>query len=392
MSNRSKFFLLFIFLITAALGTAAIWIGWRLSQEEEVTPTPSEAADACCCSGCDNICSNQPNTAGCGPTAPGGYCDPNGDGNFSDADWTRGYNEYQGLDCSDQSTTADTTSTGYCRSGHDCAACEYPLIAYCTTIAEENGGDSQCRCRTWDNQPYNGCSGPATPCEPGACPGGYSSCGISGSHDGDSGCQAVASTRCNTSCPGCNNGTYVLRYCRLQQAQTTTQGTTAQSTTQGTTTQGTTTGNTTARTTTYRTTSGQTTQRTTSNATTTNATSTNATSTNATTTGNTTSTTTLPGTGILDEAGKATVVALLFIMAGVASYMFNIGDRYLQPIWLGAKKLYSIPITIAETTKETLGKFKKNIREQLWLKTKATDKQRLEHNLLKKQTSKKKEK
>jgi hypothetical protein len=27
-------------------------------------------------------------------TAPGGYCDPNGDGSFADADWVRGYVEY----------------------------------------------------------------------------------------------------------------------------------------------------------------------------------------------------------------------------------------------------------------------------------------------------------
>jgi hypothetical protein len=43
----------------------------------------------------DNYCLYPANTAGCGMTAPGGYCDPNGDGNFGDADWVRGYNEYQ---------------------------------------------------------------------------------------------------------------------------------------------------------------------------------------------------------------------------------------------------------------------------------------------------------
>ncbi len=25
---------------------------------------------------------------------PGGYCDPNGDGSYDDADWVRGWNEY----------------------------------------------------------------------------------------------------------------------------------------------------------------------------------------------------------------------------------------------------------------------------------------------------------
>jgi hypothetical protein len=28
-------------------------------------------------------------------TAPGGYCDPDGDGDFADADWVRGWREHQ---------------------------------------------------------------------------------------------------------------------------------------------------------------------------------------------------------------------------------------------------------------------------------------------------------
>ncbi len=28
-------------------------------------------------------------------TFPGGYCDPNGDQSFADADWVRGYDEYK---------------------------------------------------------------------------------------------------------------------------------------------------------------------------------------------------------------------------------------------------------------------------------------------------------
>lgn len=34
----------------------------------------------------------------CRRTAPGGYCDPNGDGDFADADWVRGWDEFQS-DC-----------------------------------------------------------------------------------------------------------------------------------------------------------------------------------------------------------------------------------------------------------------------------------------------------
>ncbi len=42
--KRSKFFLILLFLITAALGAASIWIGWRLSREKEVTPEEGEAS------------------------------------------------------------------------------------------------------------------------------------------------------------------------------------------------------------------------------------------------------------------------------------------------------------------------------------------------------------
>ncbi len=52
---------------------------------------------SCACiygSGIDNYCHYAPRTTNCGMTWPGGYCDPNGDGSYSDADWVRGYNEY----------------------------------------------------------------------------------------------------------------------------------------------------------------------------------------------------------------------------------------------------------------------------------------------------------
>jgi hypothetical protein len=42
----------------------------------------------------DNFCFYGPRTPGCGMTFPGGYCDPNGDGNYSDGDWIRGWTEY----------------------------------------------------------------------------------------------------------------------------------------------------------------------------------------------------------------------------------------------------------------------------------------------------------
>ena len=43
----------------------------------------------------DNFCHWPPNTPMCPMTASGGYCDPNGDQSYEDADWVKGYNEYQ---------------------------------------------------------------------------------------------------------------------------------------------------------------------------------------------------------------------------------------------------------------------------------------------------------
>ena len=42
-----------------------------------------------------NYCDIGPRTSGCPMTFSGGYCDPNGDGNYADADWVRGWNEYR---------------------------------------------------------------------------------------------------------------------------------------------------------------------------------------------------------------------------------------------------------------------------------------------------------
>ena len=43
----------------------------------------------------NNFCHWPPGTADCPMTAAGGYCDPNGDQSYDDADWVKGYSEYQ---------------------------------------------------------------------------------------------------------------------------------------------------------------------------------------------------------------------------------------------------------------------------------------------------------
>ncbi len=45
----------------------------------------------------DNFCFHTPETTGCDMTFAGGYCDPNGDKDYTDADWVRGYYDYQAV-------------------------------------------------------------------------------------------------------------------------------------------------------------------------------------------------------------------------------------------------------------------------------------------------------
>lgn len=73
-------------------GEARLRVWWeRVSASAPMSPTPSCE----CRTGVDNFCLYGPNIPGCPMTQPGGYCDPNGDGSFADADWVRGWNEYR---------------------------------------------------------------------------------------------------------------------------------------------------------------------------------------------------------------------------------------------------------------------------------------------------------
>lgn len=76
-------------------------LGWHLHNNPQQAgyvcgagePPPPQGTCACV-GGVDNFCSYGPGYAGCSMTAPGGYCDPNSDGSFSDGDWGRGFSEY----------------------------------------------------------------------------------------------------------------------------------------------------------------------------------------------------------------------------------------------------------------------------------------------------------
>ena len=49
----------------------------------------------CTCPASDNYCHIPPSTPGCPMTYPGGYCDDDGNHSYDDADWVRGYNDFQ---------------------------------------------------------------------------------------------------------------------------------------------------------------------------------------------------------------------------------------------------------------------------------------------------------
>lgn len=57
---------------------------------------PGPGPTSCRCrTDVNNFCQYAPRTADCAMTFPGGYCDPDGDGSYADADWTRGFNEFR---------------------------------------------------------------------------------------------------------------------------------------------------------------------------------------------------------------------------------------------------------------------------------------------------------
>lgn len=57
-------------------------------------PPPPPPPECECLGGVDNFCLYGPSYPDCSMTAPGGYCDPNGDGDFTDGDWEQGYFHY----------------------------------------------------------------------------------------------------------------------------------------------------------------------------------------------------------------------------------------------------------------------------------------------------------
>ncbi len=76
-------------------------IAWKdgrfqvVSGDDPPPPPPPSPTCPCLGDGKDNFCQYGASYPGCSMTSGGGYCDPNGDGDFSDADWTRGWYAYR---------------------------------------------------------------------------------------------------------------------------------------------------------------------------------------------------------------------------------------------------------------------------------------------------------
>jgi len=164
-TKGSKLILFAIFFVTIALGGTAAFIGYRLSQEEEVTPIEPEAAD-------EDECNS------------GRDCD---------------------LDC------------------------VWPKVNYCSCGTLPTPGDEKCKCVNCDAQDgYDGCSifgfceGSDPNCQPPQCPDDWEDCGTRvdcggicnapGCTDRDESGNEFGTADCRAK--GCSNRYIDVRYCK----------------------------------------------------------------------------------------------------------------------------------------------------------------------------------
>lgn len=312
--KSNKLLLIFIFIITAGLAGAAVWIGWRLSQEKEVTPTPSEAAIIeviCNGNGGSGTCSGSANSGracntSCAGIPPAGYM-------WSCWDLGSGYRCYPqttnegGSHCyCFQSPCTDSSNWAEC--GCDIAGCEARCLV-------EIGNNTYHEV-TWE-------------------------CG-------------------DTAGGGCRQ----FFTCSCTQQQTTTTPATTTTTTPYTTTTTPYTTTTTPYTTTttpYTTTTTSPPQQTTSTPTTTTTTTTTPITTFTTTPPVTTTPTTVttatsaPRVGIIDDALSSTRFAIILIIFGIAAFFLNLGTKVFEPL---------INAVIQWTEKSPILKAEESLREE----------------------------
>jgi len=138
--------------------TAALVVS---SGEPEPEPEP-EPGGCPCVAGVDNFCFYAPSTPGCAMTAPNGYCDPDGNGDFGDADWVEGWYGYA-AQCGENQPAPEpepepepgcpciVDHDNYCQYGPSYPGCEMTEpFGYC-----DPNGDGEFEDAQWDEGWYD---------------------------------------------------------------------------------------------------------------------------------------------------------------------------------------------------------------------------------------------
>ena len=233
-----------LFLITIVLGGSAIFIGYRLSQEEEITPEESEAAggagscchpDVGCIAGWECVetdceeCINPIGSSGCDGFGSGVNCIVCNGGRCPI--WPGVIPQYtcEGGKCCvydawtcvkrDDCTLGNTECASWFRDNK--SSCEWPKVLF---SGRPNGDFDVCRCGVCGGaqDPLDACSGnpPGVNdrcCDLGGCPSGYVSCGDSTNHEGGN-CEKMEDISCTVFHPDCNNPSVIYRYCKSTQS------------------------------------------------------------------------------------------------------------------------------------------------------------------------------
>ncbi|NMC71731.1 MAG: hypothetical protein GYA57_16915 [Myxococcales bacterium] len=119
------------------------------SEDHEIEDIVEHPPSSCPCLGTtDNFCLYPHDTPGCPMLLPGGYCDPNGNGNFEDdGDWARGWTEYHDLcpwTCDDGGCNAPSENCGNCPA--DCGSCPPTCGDGACDTPSENCGNCPADC------------------------------------------------------------------------------------------------------------------------------------------------------------------------------------------------------------------------------------------------------
>lgn len=298
----SRLLLVFIFLVTAGLAAAAVWIGWRLSQEEEVTPEESEAFPSNVMAMCD-----------ANSTPPVWYC-----GEHSTQTWrfsgSRGTFTLQEGGSIPQGQYSISTISRFLSTNGSPASTNAHIV-----LTRGCGAASQTIAQSGDQSiSMPGCPA-AAPCTPGCSepsPTGVYSWSWSFDFTDDCGQFQIDLTDDNrdSRCGAC----FTVTDC---QQQPTTTPTTVETTVE-------TTIETTIETTTETTAESTIPQQITTVETTTPTT----TETTVPTTTPTTSPTTLPPTGVFDEWGQSAVFGVTLVLIGVFFYTTGTAEKFVDPL------------------------------------------------------------